>query len=219
VKDSKFIPIFVALLVLSACAELQTVRTTPDFITTAINPGDSVELVTTAGDRLKFEVTHVDENSIGSPEHLIALVEIKELYLVSKERPKVPCGGEEELGCSVPGKVKFVDAVLDEAVESIGLFGYVPGWHVQHGEKFYYACLQHDFCYRHGYKTYGHEKVSCDSEFYDDMLKICDGDIACRAAAKEFHWAVVEHPDEGAYQTETSTYCEYDGSVLTLGSE
>ena len=210
------------MLLLSACAELQPVRTTPDFVTTAVKPGDLIELVTIADERLKFEVTHVDDVSIGSPEHLIALEEIKELYLISKERPKVPCGGAEELGCSVPGKAKALDAIMNKVIGSSadGLIGVLAdmgvgtNWHSTYEEKFYYACLQHDFCYRHGFKTYGHEKESCDSEFYNDMVELCGIDVGCRAAAKEFGWAVTNHAEEGAYQTETSTYCEYDGPPL-----
>ena len=46
------------------------------------------------------------------------------------------------------------------------------------------------------------------------MLESCKWtDLPCKAAAKEFSWAVREHAKDGAFQEETSTECLYDGPV------
>lgn len=203
-------------LLLFACTPLQTVRPIPDFVTLAIKPGDNVELQTVAGEKLAFQVTHVDTQSISSSERRFLLTEIDELYVRSRNRPDYPCGGERALGCSVPNKVKTVEAVVGDRMDNV--LGKIPGlsgnWHSKYSDTFYDACLQHDFCYRHGYKTYGHQKEHCDAEFYDNMLESCGKfDLACIAAAKEFSWAVREHAEEGAFQEETSTECLYDGPV------
>ena len=107
----------------------------------------------------------------------------------------------------MPAGARFVDAVV---FESTGLLS----WHSFYGNSFYDACVQHDFCYLHGYKTYGHDKEHCDAEFYNRMLESCKSiDLTCGTAAKEFSWAVREHAPEGAFKEETSTECLYDGPV------
>jgi hypothetical protein len=194
-------------LLLLACTPLQTVRPVPDFVTLAINPGDEVELRTFAGEHVEFQVSHVDAQSISSLDRRFLLNEIDELYVRSRQRPDYPCGGERALGCSVPAGAKLTDFVV--ALMGQGIF-----WHTAYADTFYDACVQHDFCYRHGYKTYGHNKEHCDAEFYNNMLESCDAiDVTCAAAAKEFSWAVKEHAKEGAFQEETSTECLYDGPV------
>jgi hypothetical protein len=209
-----------SVLFLFACTPLQTVRPLPEFVALAIKPGDQIELVTKTGERLQFRANQVDEQSIGSPDHLILLEDIHKLYVRSENRPEYPCGGERALGCSVPGKVKSADLLISGAASAVGgalesvvdLLG--GDWHSRFEEHFYDACVQHDFCYRHGYKTYGHEKEHCDAEFYANMLESCNSaDLACKTAAKEFNWAVREHAEEGAYQVESSTHCQYDGPV------
>ena len=192
-------------LLLFACTPLQTVRPIPDFVTLAIKPGDEVELQTVAGEHVEFQVSHVDAQSISSPERRFLLNNIDELYVRSRQRPDYPCGGERELGCSVPGGAKIADLV-------VGVMGAGMLWHSEYESTFYDACVQHDFCYRHGYKTYGHNKEHCDAEFYNNMIESCDAfDVTCMAAAKEFSWVVREHAKEGAFQEETSTVCQYDG--------
>ena len=197
-------------LLLLACTptRLHTVRPIPDFVTLAIKPGDKVQLQTFAGERVKFQVSHVDAQSISSPERRFLLNEIDELSVRSRYLPNYPCGGgERALGCSVPGSVNFFDFAAS-------FFKRGLSWHSAHARTFYDACVQHDFCYRHGYKTYGHAKEYCDAEFYNNMIESCDPiDVACKAAAKEFSWAVREHAEEGAFLEETSTECRYDGSV------
>lgn len=199
--------ILCSALLLFACVPLQTVRPIPDFVTLAIKPGDHVELQTVDGEHVEFQVSHVDAESISSPERRFLLTEIDELYVRSRNRPEYPCGGERELGCSIPGGAKIIDILVGFGAS--GMF-----WHSEYEDKFYDACVQHDFCYRHGYKTYGHSKEHCDAEFYNSMRESCNAvDVACQAAAKEFSWAVKEHAEEGAFQEETGTECLYDGPV------
>ena len=194
-----------SVLLLFACTPLQTVRPIPDFVALAIEPGDEVELQTVTGEQVEFQVSHVDDQSISSPERRFLLNEIAELYVRSRQRPDYPCGGERALGCSIPGGARIVDLVA--GAMGAGIF-----WHAEYEGTFYDACVQHDFCYRHGYKTYGHNKEHCDAEFYDNMIGSCGAvDLTCTAAAKEFSWAVREHATEGAFQEETSTVCQYDG--------
>ena len=194
-------------LLLFACVPLQAVRPLPDFVALAIKPGDQVELETLAGEEAEFQVSHVDAQSISSPHRRFLLNEIAELYVRSRDRPSYPCGGTQALGCSIPEGVKFTDFV-------VGLMKKGFSWHSEYADRFYDACVQHDFCYRHGYKTYGHSKEYCDEEFYDNMLESCGAvDVACMAVAKEFSWAVKEHAEPGAFQETTSTECHYDGPV------
>ena len=215
-KNSAQFLLLSSALLLFACTPLQTVRPIPDFVTLAIKPGDNVELQTFAGEHVAFQVRHVDAQSISSPEHRFLLNEIDELYVRSRNRPDYPCGGERALRCSVPEKVKAAEVVFGNQIS--GALGNIPGlrgdWHAKYANTFYDACVQHDFCYRHGYKTYGHKKEHCDAEFYHNMLEKCGSvDVGCMAAAKEFSWAVREHAEEGAFQEETSTECQYDGPV------
>ena len=206
-KNSARFLLLSSALLLFACAPLQTVRPIPDFVTLAIQPGDDVELHTFAGEHVEFQVSHVDTQSISSPERRFLLSEINELYVRSPSRPDYPCGGEKVMGCSIPAGVKFADFVV--SVFTVGL-----DWHSVYGNTFYDACVQHDFCYLHGYKTYGHDKEHCDAEFYNRMLESCKSiDLTCGTAAKEFSWAVREYAPEGAFKEETSTECLYDGPV------
>lgn len=193
-------------MLLFACVPLQTVRPIPDFVTMAISPGDEVELQTKAGEHVEFQVSHVDDKSISSPERRFLLDEISELYVRSRSRPEYPCGGEQAVGCSVPKGVLATEILVGAATKGVG------SWHSEYADTFYDACVQHDFCYRHGHKTYGHDKEHCDEEFYNNMRESCNSiDVACKAAALEFSWAVREHAKDDAFHEETSTMCLYDG--------
>ena len=183
-------------------------RPIPDFVTLAISPGDKVELQTFAGEHVEFQVSHVDAQSISSPERRFLLNEIAELYVRSRSRPDYPCGGEQAIGCSVPKGILATEILVGSMTNVVG------SWHSEYANTFYDACVQHDFCYRHGYKTYGHNKEYCDEEFSKNTRESCNTvDVACKAAAKEFSWAVREHAEDGAFHEETSTECLYDGPV------
>lgn len=193
-----------------ACTPTQPVRPLPDFVEAAVEPGDRVKLITNEGETVKFEVAEVRQDAVCSSERTFLYSDIEGLYKVSDERPNYPCGGEIVLGCSIPKKIKNVETIGEIASVATGSFGFFS-WHTSFSETFYDACVQHDFCYRHGHETYGHDKDACDNEFLENMQAACLAiDIPCRAAAREFHYAV-KHHSKDYYQMETSTYCEYDG--------
>ncbi len=193
-----------------ACVPTQNVRPLPDFVGTAIEPGDKVKVVTRDGTKLDFTVSEVRTDALCSGETTVLLSDIDQLALRSRERPAYPCGGEKPLGCSVPQWIRSVEKVGDAASLAFGS-GIFFRWHSTFEETFYDACIQHDFCYRHGYRTYGHIKGFCDEEFYANMKAVCLAiDVLCLSAAREFYIAVSRY-SETAYQNETSTHCAYDG--------
>lgn len=62
-----------------------------------------------------------------------------------------------------------------------------------YGEIFFEACRTHDYCYHHEPITTGKMKTTCDFEFLDNLLAICDKrpDLrVCRLAAKGIYKAV-----------------------------
>ena len=92
-------------------------------------------------------------------------------------------------------------------------------------------CLrQHDYCYRHGANTYGLNRDYCDQEFLQNMQNSCpagssspfgkffeiidnnvDSRTTCLRIANDFHMAAQDF-GEKHFQSETSTYCEYNGA-------
>lgn len=88
-----------------------------------------------------------------------------------------PCGGGLPVGCSIPEVILLLS-----------------GEYEQQAEKFHPACVTHDFCYRHGFATYGATREECDAIIYDDMKKTCEGAGGL---------------DVFDFRTTTSTYCEY----------
>ena len=85
--------------------------------------------------------------------------------------------------------------------------------------KFHPACVTHDFCYRHGFATYGDTREKCDEIFLADMKKTCGklGPLSvmdaknfsiCRVAAEQTYNAV-RLKGEPHYRTTMSTYCEF----------
>lgn len=85
---------------------------------------------------------------------------------------------------------------------------------------FYEACVAHDYCYRHGYATYGKSRSSCDDDFYHDMLDLCGNyaisgvlntvgvSVACSYAAALYYQGV-HHLGQSAYKAAGSTCCWY----------
>lgn len=74
---------------------------------------------------------------------------------------KAVIGGKGEgLSCSVPWlleKMMFSKGI-DEAPLSLQLRQ---------------ACVRHDYCYRHGWATYGYQQVGCDFALQQDAYRIC----------------------------------------------
>ncbi len=97
---------------------------------------------------------------------------------------------------------------------------------IYYSENFANACVQHDYCYRHGKKTYGYTRNQCDSTFYDGMKKQCGKmswwdyitgrKTACYAAATEFYSAVRARGGSSYKDTQSSTCCSYNGPATTV---
>lgn len=192
------------LLLLASCgwAPEHEIRPRPDFIQAGVEPGESVEIVTNDGNTHSFEVTAVTPTALEGATQRIEYADIKSISKRSWKEPRHPCAGTEPLGCSIPEVVLALSEI-----------------HQEQKKKFHNACVSHDLCYRNGYATYGIDRETCDSEFYDDMKAECTSggglsvlDIKalgiCQLAAVQTYEAVRRY-GEHAYRTTTSTYCEY----------
>ncbi|MEO1201510.1 MAG: hypothetical protein AAFX10_02305 [Pseudomonadota bacterium] len=198
----------------AACAPQHTVKPLPNFVTTALAPGDKVRIVTRDGVTATLVLSAVSPAALEGDGRRIELGDIATLKKIAWERPDSPCGGQRPLGCSVPW---FIHLASER--------------HSHYADVFYDACTEHDYCYRHGARTYGAERVECDDRFLADMLTLCpeksDGVLTkalellddsvesrrvCVAVAQDYHGAVQHYGGEG-FRSDTSTYCEYDGPV------
>ncbi len=196
----------------AACAPQHTVKPLPNFVTTALAPGDKVRVVTRDGETATLTLSAVSPAALEGGGRRIELGDIATLKKIAWERPASPCGDQRPLGCSVPW---FVHLVSER--------------HSHYADVFYDACTEHDYCYRHGARTYGVERAECDAAFLADMLLLCpeksDGAFAkaleflddsvksrrvCLAVAEDYHRAVQRYGGEG-FRGDASSYCEYDG--------
>ena len=194
------------------CVPTHNVKPLPDFVNKAIQPGDKVIVTTNTGETIELVVSEVTNEMLIGENHRVALTDVVTLKKISWKRPPSPCGGDETLGCSVPLLVSFTSDV-----------------HQHYRRHFYDACAQHDYCYRHGFRTYGFDRNTCDAEFLQNMLKTCPEPSSskfgrfldvinietgsrktCLSTAEEFH-TVVRRFGEKKYQTDASTICEYNG--------
>ena len=194
------------------CVPTHNVKPLPDFVNEAIQPGDKVIVTTKDGETIEFVVTDVTNEMLIGEHRRVAITDIAVLKKVSWTRPPSPCGGDEKLGCSVPLLVSLSSDV-----------------HEHYGRYFYDACAQHDYCYRHGFRTYGLDRDACDAEFLQNMRKTCpepsrstfgrlldvintevDSRTTCLATAGEFH-EVVRTFGESKFRIDASTFCEYNG--------
>ena len=197
----------ISLLALSACVYTprHEIRPEPAHIRAGVAPGDRVEVVTLDGRQLEFEVTAVENDALVGGGERVSFLDIAALFKLSWKEPGHPCGAGRPVGCSIPKVV---------AVMSGNLGGY--------GDRFHQACKHHDFCYRHGYATYGTSRDACDDQFRAAMeiecgtlsvLDMMDAERArehtvCTLAAEQMYVAVRRY-GEDAYETADSTYCEY----------
>ena len=201
-----------AVVVSCSTTDVYPVRPLPNFVTAAIQPGDTVIVTTHGHEDIEFVVTEVTEYSLHSADREIRLIDIAELHKVSSERPPSPCGNGEPLGCSLPLLVSLASKE-----------------HNHYKDQFYGACEQHDYCYRHGVRTYGLDREYCDTEFLQNMQASCplgssstlgsimeamndsvDSRNVCMRVATDFH-IVVRDFGEKHFQTTGSSYCEYNG--------
>jgi hypothetical protein len=178
------------------------IRADPEFIRAGVQVGDSVEITTKDGKQREFVVEDVSAEAIAGPAETIQFSEIQGIVKRSWKAPAHPCGGGLPVGCSIPEVV----LILSEHYQ-------------QQANKFHPACVTHDFCYRHGFATYGTTREECDTVIYEDMKKSCKGlgglgvlDVkefsVCQLAANQTYEAIRRHGEQH-YQTTTSTYCEY----------
>lgn len=192
-------------VLLAACVPAHPVRPYPDHIRAGIEPGDRVEIVTHDGQEHAFIVERVTATGLAGDGRDVAYGEIAEIRRRSWQEPAPLCGDSLPLGCSVP---KAVIVTSD--------------FHEEYARRFRRACVQHDFCYRHGHLTYGTSREDCDRRFQADMQAECQPDISmtgvlkiesvtdCRLAADQMYLAVRQFGEQH-FRTATSTYCEYDG--------
>lgn len=204
------------LLLLAACVPTtHTVKPLPNFVKVGLAVGDTVTITTNDGNTHEFQISDVRDDALVGAQAEYRLLDITSIKKHSWSRPESPCGGEKPLGCSVP---LFI-ALASES-------------HSHYEDKFYDACAQHDYCYRHGQTTYGADRPSCDAEFLVDMQNLCpnpavgslgkvlevfddslDSRATCLSVADDYH-AAVRRYGEKRFETTNSTYCEYNGPPL-----
>lgn len=196
-----------------ACVPTHVVKPLPNFVKAAIKPGDTVIVTTHSQETIKFVVTEVSEKALHGAKRQVELIDIAELKKVSRKRPPSPCGGAAALGCSVPLLVSLASKE-----------------HAHYREEFYSACELHDYCYRHGSRTYGLDREFCDAEFLQNMQMTCpkssdstigyvfevlndsiDSRSTCLSVAADFHLAARDF-GEKHFQTVSGSYCEYNGA-------
>lgn len=194
---------------LAACTPSHTIRPLPDFIKAGVRPGDTVTVHTTDEQSIRGEVERVDESALviaGGDE--ILFEDIRSIDRHSWKRPAYACGNGKPLGCSVP---LLATALSD----SLG----------RYKDTFHDACVEHDFCYRHGAKTYGHSRELCDEQFLTNMKAQCpklsvlrvltslvdtvSSRGSCLATADQMYLGVRKFGEKHFQETE-STYCEYE---------
>lgn len=173
-----------------------------EYIQAGVQPGDKIEVTTDDGTRHRLLVTSVGSKSIESADESIAFEDIDKLVKRSWSEPDHPCGGCEPVGCSFPSLMMLVSDVEEFATQI------EP------------ACIVHDFCYRHGYATYGTSQDECDRAFYANMAAACVGPLgigvldpeqfaACELAAA-IVYDTVRQFGKDRFRRDESTFCEYD---------
>ena len=195
-----------------ACTPTHNVKPLPNFVNAGLAPGDRVTVTTHDDEKHEFVITEIRGDVLFGENAAFALQDVASIQKHAWDRPESPCGGEKPLGCSLPLLVSLTSEL-----------------HSYYRDEFYDACAQHDYCYRHGFASYGMDRQSCDDNFLLDMQNSCpdegssrvgkifdvlDDSIQsrrnCLSVADDFY-AAVRHYGEKKYATSTSTYCEYDG--------
>lgn len=204
VKYRKWMLVAIIAGGLASCgyAPKHEIQPKPNYIHAGVKAGDTVEITTNDGTESKMEVMEVRATALVGRDRTVQFRDIQKLAVRSWHEPEHPCGGSEPVGCSIPEVVKIL---------------VVP--YQDQADKFHPACVVHDFCYRHGFATYGTKRETCDQNFYEDMQLTCEkngllskidieGYAACKTAALQTFEAVSRY-GEPHYRTTTSTVCEY----------
>jgi hypothetical protein len=194
----------IAVLSLAACSVTpgHDIRPTPDYIRAGVKVGDTLEIETKDGRSIGMVVTEVRASAIASDSEVIDFADIASITKRSWQAPEHPCGGGRPVGCSIPEVV----LVLSHDYK-------------RQAGKFQPACVMHDFCYRHGFATYGEDRAACDDDFLAAMKSACSslGPLSmldakefaiCQAAALQTFDAVRRY-GEPHFLKVGSSYCEY----------
>jgi hypothetical protein len=208
--------LLLSLLGMTACTPMHTVRPLPEFVELALEPGDEIVVTLLDGEQFDLTVSAVDAEAIEGDGKRIELANVMDIRKRAWRAPALPCGGEKPVGCSIPWIVQLASETTRH-----------------YKDQFHDACVQHDFCYRHGARSYGHTREDCDAEFHKNMLAACPlparGFIAkaidalnvgptsrrvCIETAENFR-AATRQFGERYFLTSQSTYCEYDGPPRT----
>lgn len=211
-RGLRTLAVAVSCILFAACAPQHTVKPLPNFVRVGLAPGDRVTVMTRSGETHEFVIAEIRGDRLVGEGVQLTLSDIVSIKKHAWERPKSPCGGDAPLGCSVPWIISLASEV-----------------HGHYKEKFYDACAQHDYCYRHGFASYGFDRESCDEAFLVDMQNLCpkpatggvgkffemlddseDSRQACETVANDYYQAVRRYGEE-RFLTAQSTYCEYDG--------
>ena len=214
----RFILISVLLVCFVACTPMQNIKPLPDFVSAGLEPGDRVTVTTLDGEQHEFVITEIRGDVLVGDNVQFVLQDVSSIQKHDWKRPKSPCGGDEPLGCSLPLLVSLASEL-----------------HNNYRDEFYDACAQHDYCYRHGFVSYGLDRKTCDDEFLTDMQNSCpnartgkigkfldtvdtsvESRSSCLSAANDFYSAVRRYGADN-FETSTSTYCEYDGPPASAG--
>ena len=201
----KTILIIMAAMAVCACAQIapkHEIPVKPDHINAGIKAGDTVEITTLDGETRKFVVKEVGSNSIEGPTESIPFSQILKLVKRSFTAPTHPCAVGVQVGCSIPEVVLLLSSEYKDQAD-----------------KFHPACVTHDFCYRHGFATYGASRDECDDTFYENMKASCGGAFGfivgdfeqsamCNLAAMQTFNVVRTYGDKH-YQSTGGSYCEY----------
>lgn len=188
---------------LAACSAVpeREILPYPEHIRAAVEPGDTVTVVTSTGESVDIEVAGVTTDSLESADRVIRFRNIKAISKRSLRPVKNPCDSGQPLGCSIP----FAITVFSD-------------YYADYGAEFREPCVSHDFCYAFGQRTYGHDKQACDRAFLQDMQNLCVAEYGldlvdradCLLAAEQMHAAVQGFGDK-RFRGDNSQYCEYAG--------
>ena len=199
-----------ACLLLSACASgnWHDVYPYPKYIESGVQEGKEVKITTDDGNEHVFVAETAEDGrvkgKIKDQPIQIPYDDIVAIQINSEEAPDWPCGGAVPLGCSIPEVLTMWVSVVEE-----------------YQREFHDACVFHDFCYRHGYITYGMNREQCDADFLENMKRICDVKLVswefvtdplnegkCLVAAANLYQGVRRYGEE-YFRIDNSTYCEY----------
>jgi len=202
--------LYLLVFLLMGCSRPYNIKPIPSFIQHSIDAGDTIILAhKTQPEPTKVKVVAVEKEALVLETGSIAFTQILSITKISATKPDYPCGGEESLGCSIPFLLRVTD-----------------GGYGKYAHHFFDSCVQHDFCYRHGFRTYGYGQYECDLEFRENLLfqctqkdqrswtqQILNNDThagSCEDIAQQMFQAL-QIFGAANFKKEDSTFCAYNG--------